>query len=320
MSAHEPVVSVIVVSYNTREMTLQCLQTLHNELTGLSAEIWVVDNASTDGSVDAIRNAYPHVNVIANTRNKGFGAANNQALEQAQGDYFLLLNSDAFPTPGAIAAMLACLEAHPEAAAVGPRLLNRDGSLQRSCYRFPSPLRCFWENSLLTAAFPNHALFGDYRAWAHDAERRVEFVIGAALLARRTAVEQIGPFDPAFFMYAEETDWQLRMRKAGWDILFCPQAQVTHWGGHSSDGMKDRQFCEFNRAASRFIRKHYGPAGGCVQRVAMVMGALLRLTAWSLVYMAGGPRRQKAVRNIRDWSRLLRWWTGGGPHIGLAER
>ena len=263
---------------------------------------------------------FPEVHTLVNTRNVGFGAANNQAMERAQGEYFLLLNSDAFPKPQAVRALLACLETHPQTAVVGPRLLNRDGSLQRSCYRFPSPLRCVWENLLLTAAFPDHALFGDYRAWAHDSERCVDFVIGAALLVRRTAVECVGQFDPAFFMYAEETDWQLRMQRAGWNTLFCPHAQVTHWGGQSAIGMKDRQFCEFNQAAARFIRKHYGWGGGCVQRMAMVMGALLRLTVWSALYLTGGPRRHQAVRNLRVWLRLLRWWTGGGPRLGLAER
>jgi N-acetylglucosaminyl-diphospho-decaprenol L-rhamnosyltransferase len=319
MSADALVVSVIVVSYNTREMTMECLRTLQTDLRDLSAEIWLVDNASTDGSVDAIRTTFPKVNVIANTRNLGFGAANNQAMQQAKGDCFLLINSDAFPRPGAIRTMLSCLEAHPQVAAVGPCLRNRDGSLQRSCYRFPSPLRCLWENMLLTAAFPNDAVFGDYRAWAHDSERYVDFVTGAALLVRRTVVEQIGHFDTNFFMYAEETDWQLRMHRAGWQVLFCPQAEVTHWAGHSATRMKDRQFCEFNRATARYIRKHYGPGGWCVQRVAIVIGAMLRLMVWSLVYLTGGQRQHKAARNIRDWFRLLRWWTGGGPHEGLAE-
>jgi len=320
MLANNPVVSVIVISYNSREMTLACLLALSADLAGLSADIWLVDNASTDGSVEAIRNEYPTINIIANTDNIGFGAANNQAFERAKGDFFLLLNSDAFPIPGAIRAMLTCLESHPEAAAVGPRLLNRDGSLQRSCYRFPGPLRCVYENLLLTAAFPNNACFGDYRGWSHDSERYVDFVIGAALLVRRTVVEQIGPFDPSFFMYAEETDWQLRMHMAGWKVLFAPQAQVTHYGGESSTaGMKDRQFCEFNRASARFMLKHYGRSGWCVQRAAMVTGGILRLGLWSLLYFTGRGRRQEAVKNIADWVRLLRWWLGGGPYIGLAE-
>ncbi len=320
MFVDDPEVSVVVISYNSRVMTLDCLHALHVDLTGVAADIWLVDNASSDGSVEAIQAEYPKVNIIANKHNIGFGAANNQAFERAKGEYFLLINTDAFLTPGAIHTMLACLKAHPDAAVVGPRLHNRDGSLQRSCYRFPGPLRCVCENLLLTAAFPNNPFLGDYRGWAHDSERYVDFVIGAALLVRRTVVEQIGGFDTDFFMYAEEADWQLRMHAAGWKALFCPQAQLIHYGGESSSAsMKDRQFCEFNRASARFMRKHYGLYGWCVQRAAMVTGAGIRLTLWSLLYITGGARRQKAVKNIADWSRLLRWWAGGGPYIGLAE-
>src|SRR5687768_14946249 len=137
--SNEPTVSVIIVSYNTREMTLECLRTLYGGLGDPAAEVWVVDNASTDGSAEAIRAGFPQVRLVANARNVGFGAANNQAMCQARGEFFLLLNSDAFPRPGAVAALADFLRRHQDVAVVGPRLLNADGSLQRSCFRFPSP-------------------------------------------------------------------------------------------------------------------------------------------------------------------------------------
>ncbi|HWE07699.1 MAG TPA: glycosyltransferase family 2 protein, partial [Rhizomicrobium sp.] len=127
-------VSAIVVSYNTKSLTLECLRALDDDLTGTPAEVWVVDNASADGSAAAIRAAFPQVRLVTNPRNAGFGAANNLAMAQARGEFLLLLNSDAFVKPGAVRALIDYLRSHPRVGAVGPRLLNGDGSLQRSCW------------------------------------------------------------------------------------------------------------------------------------------------------------------------------------------
>ena len=162
--------SAIIVSYNTRQMTLDCLQKLHATLEGLNSEVIVVDNASTDNSVAAIRERFPDVRLIANERNTGFGAANNQAMAVARGEYFLLLNSDAFPEPDAIRALLDFMRANPKAGVTGPRTHNADGSLQLSCFRLPSPGYAWLENLWLSDG---------YRRWPHDAVRRVDFVIGA---------------------------------------------------------------------------------------------------------------------------------------------
>ena len=228
-----PEISVIIVSYNTRQMTLDCLHALYASLEGLNAEVWVVDNASADGSADAIRAEFPEAHVIDNPINAGFGAANNLALKQATGEFLLLLNTDAFAAPGAVAALVEYLKAHPKAGIAGPRLLNADGSLQRSCYRYPSPVRAWLENTGLSGLLARHPVFGDYSAWAHDKEQAVEWVIGACLLVRREAYEQAGGFDEAFFMYQEETDWQKRVQNCGWEIAFTPSAVVTHLGGAS---------------------------------------------------------------------------------------
>jgi len=201
-----PKVSVIVVNYNTRAMTLECLEVLHRTLAGVPSEVILVDNASHDGSVAAIRDAFPTVQIIANAENRGCAAANNQAIRVAGGEYLLLLNSDAFPKPGAVQHLVTYLHAQPDVAVVGPRVLNRDGSLQKSCYPFPGPWRAVCDYLLLTAAFPNSRLFGDYRAWAHDGERAVDFVIGACMLVRRSAIDRVGLFDEDFFFYGEKAD------------------------------------------------------------------------------------------------------------------
>ena len=232
-----PEISVIIVSYNTRQMTLDCLHALSAGLAGLNAEVWVVDNASADGSAEAIRAAFPEVHVIDNPMNAGFGAANNLALKQATGEFLLLLNTDAFAAPGAVAALVEYLKAHPKAGIAGPRLLNADGSLQRSCYRYPSPARAWLENTGLSGLLARHPILGDYSAWAHDQEQAVEWVIGACLLVRREAYVQAGGFDEAFFMYQGRN----RLAKAGaklrlGDYLYAVSGRDPSWRGQRGIG------------------------------------------------------------------------------------
>ncbi len=291
-----PLLSVIIVSYNTRDMTLRCLETLQAQLRDelLNSEVWLVDNASRDGSAQAIREAFPTVNLIANTRNLGFGAANNLALEKARGRYLLLLNSDAFPVEGALETLCKYLREHPNVGAVGPRLLNADGSLQASCWKFPSPARSWFESVGLAAALPNHPKFGDYYRWAHDEERAVDFVIGACLLLRREVYEQVGGFDENFFLYAEETDWQKRMTQAGWSIVFLPDAQVTHLGGASGYNESARVNAYFYDGWDRFARKHHGTRGWLSMRAASALGSAARWLAFGALSLA--PSRSKSAR------------------------
>jgi GT2 family glycosyltransferase len=301
-------VSVIIVSYNTRQMTLDCLRSLYADLDLLktSAEVFVVDNASQDGSADAVRDAYPEVIVIANAENVGFGAANNQAMARATGEFLLLLNSDAFVAPGTVSALVACLRERPDCAAVGPRLLNGDGTLQPSCYRYPSPSRAWFENLWLSAALPRHPVVGDYRRWEHDTERDVDWVIGACLLVRRAAYEQVGGFDERFYMYQEETDWQRRMKDQGWKIHFTPAAQATHLGGASGASESARINRHFFESLDRYEHKHHGLMGLLSLRIAMVIGCFLRGVLWAALLLAVPKRRPVALRKVRLYSWLCR--------------
>jgi len=310
MNAERPVISAIVISYNTRAMTLDCLRSLYGDLGEMPSEVFVVDNASSDGSAAAIRDAFPQVIVIENARNAGFGAANNQAMRLARGEFLLLVNSDAILKPGAIAAMFEPMHADDRCAVVGPQLLNADGSLQPSCYKFPGPMRSIFENTLLTAAFPNHRVFGDYRAWKHDTRREVQFVIGACLLVRRSAVDEIGLFDEAFFLYAEETDWLYRFGRAGWKIWFTPAAQVFHLCGASGRQQPLRVFTEFHRGQERFVRKHHGRAGLVVYRTAKVYGSVVRLAVFSAHSVVRPAQRRKDLDEVARWARILAFTVG----------
>ncbi len=310
-------ISVIIVSYNTREMTLQCLDTLYRDLQPIGidrSEVIVVDNASKDGSIEAIREAFPLVNAIPNPRNAGFGAANNLAMKDARGKYFLLLNSDAFPLSGAISALLECMDRHPEAGVIGPRLLNQDGSLQISCYRFPSPLRAWLENLWLSSLLPARSALGDYRKWAHDTECAVDSVIGACMLVRREAYEKAGGFDERYFMYQEETDWQKTFKEHGWQVIFAPGSQVTHLGGASGKAESAKISETFFQSLDIYQRKHHGIAGMVLVRLAMIVGCSIRAVLWSGVSLIPGKRtsaRAKArlhgklfIRQATQWRSL----------------
>lgn len=288
--------SVIIVSYNTRRMTLDCLRTLYADLGETAAEVWVVDNASEDGSAAAIRCLFPQVRLIESECNAGFGAANNRALAQASGEFLLLLNSDAFVQPGTCTALVEYLRVHPETGVVGPRLVNQDGSVQPSCYRFPSPLRAWVENLWVASVLPHHLAWGDYRKWDHNAERSVEWVIGACLLVRREAYEKIGGFDEVFFMYQEETDWQRRLRNVGWDIAFTPSAVVTHLGGVSGASEMKKINAHFFDSLDYYTRKHHGLRGLISLRLAMIVGCGLRALLWAGVTVVAAPQRRSAAR------------------------
>lgn len=298
-------ISAIVISYNTRAMTLRCLETLRAEMSGAQGEIWVVDNASTDGSVEAIQAHFPEVQIIASERNLGFGAANNVAMARARGDYLLLLNSDAFPRPGAVEKLCAYLEEHPRVAVVGPRLLNEDGTLQLSCFRFPSPRRAWLENLWISAVWSDHPRLGDYRRWAHDRERTVDFAIGACLLVRRMAYEKVGGFDERFFMYQEEADWQRRFRQAGWEIAFTPAAEAVHFGGASGKGEPARMSHHFFESLDRYALLHHGRRGFLLTRAAMLVGCSLRAVLWSALALVPA-RRPRALQKARLHAALVR--------------
>lgn len=308
----DPLVCVIIVSFNTRDLTLECLRALYDNLGSVTAEVIVVDNGSEDGSVEALRQNYPNVRVFSNIRNAGFGAANNQAMRAARGKYVMLLNSDAFVENGAIAAMIELIERSPGVGVVGPRLLNADLSLQLSCFPFPSPARAWIENLWLPAVFPHTSKIGDYRKWAHDEERLVDWVVGACMLVRREAYDAVGGFDERFFMYGEETDWQRRIRSKGWQIAFTPAARVKHLGGASSTGDKSAFNPHFFESLDLYELKHHGRIGLISLRAAMVCGGSMRAILWLIVWLAIPSRRLLARQKVRLhiallWRQLTSW-------------
>jgi N-acetylglucosaminyl-diphospho-decaprenol L-rhamnosyltransferase len=258
-------VSVVVVAYNALPWLERSLESVAGH------ETIVVDNGSADASVEVARR---HGAQVIEQENRGFGAGNNAGMRAASGDYFLLLNSDAWVVGDAIERLVEFAEAHPEAAVVGPRLRGEDGTLQRSARGFPTLWRLATEYFFLRKLAPRSELLNALYAGGFDHEevREVEWLYGAALLVRRGAADAVGLFDESFFMFSEETDWCYRFRAAGWKVVFFPGAEVVHVGGASHGG---RLYHENLRGHLRFISKHRGPREA--ERARRLLLAALRL-------------------------------------------
>ena len=254
-----PHLSILIVSWNTAALLAECLTSVHAEVQRLAptaTETIIVDNGSIDGSVAMVRERFPWVYLIENVANVGFAQANNQAMEQAQGEFVLLLNSDTRLLPGALQALLAFMAAHPPAGACGARLLNDDGSLQPSCQPMLTPEREFWRLAFLDALLPR-ATYKMAR-WPVDQPHRVEVIKGACLLLRRAALDQIGWLDESYFMYTEEVDLCYRLAQAGWELWWVPQAQVIHYGAASSKQAAEAMYLQLYRSKVQFYRKFGG--------------------------------------------------------------
>lgn len=278
-------VSAVLVSYNTKELTLDAIGCLLRDFQTLDlSEVILVDNDSQDGTVVAVRSAYPQVQIIQNHENVGFGKANNQAFDVCRGEYVLLVNTDAFVHLGCTRLLTGFLDTHPDVAVVAPRIVNKDGSLQASVHPFPTPLRCWIENLWLNPLVKNVFSLRDWRSWTYDETREVPWVIGACMLVRKSVIVSTGGFDEKFFMYSEETDWQYRIRKVGWQIWFEHNAEVTHLGGASggTESLSSRTRVAFFESLDFFERKNFGLLGAVSVRAAMLIGSLIRICLWSL--------------------------------------
>jgi len=242
-----------VVTFNALPWVERALESVRGR------EAIVVDNGSTDGTVELVREQFPDVRVIEG-ENKGFGGGSNVGMREATGDWFLLLNSDAWATEGALERLVAFGEAHPEAAVVGPRLRFPDGRLQRSVRGFPTLWRLATEYLFLRKLAPRTRALNAFYGNGFDYERplEAEFLMGSVLLVRREAADTVGLFDEDFFMFSEETDWCYRFRHAGWKVLFTPDAEFVHVGGASTRQNWNPMFQEQVRGHLRFLAKHRG--------------------------------------------------------------
>ncbi len=253
-------ISIVIVNYNTRELLRGCLSSIQASEGGFTHEVLVVDNCSRDGSAQMVRQDFPWARVLESPQNRGYAAANNQGLRRSRGRYVLLLNPDTILPRNALKGMLAFMEAHPEAGAAGPKLVRQDGSLDLACRRsFPTPAVSFYRMVGLGKLFPHSPRFARYNLTylSPDKVCQVDSVVGAFMMVRREAMEEVGLLDESFFLYGEDLDWAYRLKEAGWKVYYNPRVVVLHYKGEASRQNRLRARYEFYRAMYLFHQKHF---------------------------------------------------------------
>ena len=312
-TAPDPVVSILVVSYNTRAMTLDCLRSIAAE-TRTPHEVIVVDNASPDGSAAAIAEAFPAAVLLAEAANHGFAAANNLAARHARGEYLLLLNPDTVVLDRALDRLLAFAREKPEAMIWGGRTLFADMSLNPdSCWQRLTLWNSFCRVTGLTAIFPDSGLFNAerYGGWQRDSVRAVDIVQGSLLMIRRATWETLGGFDPAFFMYGEEADLCLRARRLGADPHITPEASIIHYGA-ASDTVRADRMERLLAAKMGLIRRHFPPWQRPLGELLFSLWPLSRLIATRAAATVTGSPELRATSEVwaEVWARRRRWKKG----------
>ena len=311
-----PDLTVIVVTWNSSGPLVNCLRALEAEREVLSLELVVVDNASTDGSADVARQVAPWAQVIENHDNRGFAAANNQALTQAQGRYVALLNPDAEVLDHALAGLVRCLDRLPDAAAAGPMALTPSGEVDYRCARrFPTLWTEFCQVSGLTRRFPRHRLFSGASMGHCDpsAPRDVDALSGACMVIRREALDQVGLLDEGFFMYSEDTEFCFRLKRAGWRVVYWPEARVRHLGSYSTSQVRDAMGVEALRSTNRLFRQCYGAVPAAAHRLMVATMTAGKLVAFAACWLAARNARQRArlAHKLALHRQVLRWALGG---------
>ena len=279
-------ISAIIVTWNSSQWIANCLKSLMNDLNSFYYKIVVVDNASTDNTTDLIRENFPEVILVQNTVNEGFARACNRALLECQSEYVLFINPDTEVVPGMTDTLVAFMKGHPEVGAIGPTLLNTDGSLQLSGNTFPN-LRNIWLESLfLDRLFPKNRFFGSHKLSHLNRSEvcKIDWTMGSCLLLRKEALDKVGSFDNRFFLFFEETDLCLRLKKAGYEVYLIPEAKIVHGGGSSRlENYNANKIIHYHRSLFLYFNKNLSAQLLWV-RAAIFIRSVIRISSSFLLY------------------------------------
>ena len=296
--------SIIIVSWNTRQLLINCLQSIFLNVKNISHEVWVVDNGSVDGSAWAVRSQFPQVNLIENRENRGFAGANNQVLRNISSRYALLINSDTIVESGAIESLIDFMDQTPLAAVSAPQYLNRDGSRQNSFDNFPCLATELLNKKLLRMFFP-----GKYPSKRKDYTEpmEVDSVIGACFMVRKESMDQVGVLDEDYFFFLEETDWCYRMRQAGLKIYHLPQVRIYHLQGASKNRRPAHAWIEYHRSCYLFFKKHRSFFSWFILRLFRPFKLFINLllTTIALVFTFG--KKKSLRRKFSIYFKLCIW-------------
>lgn len=295
--------SIVIVSWNVADLLDNCLKSILAHPPLGSYEILVVDNASKDQSVKILQERFPQVRLILNDENVGFAAANNQAMQAAQGRYILLLNPDTIVFDGTFQYLVDFLDQHPQAGAAGSLYQNPDGSLQPSAFPFPTVSRELWRLLHLDRL---HA-YGTYamQRWSLETPREVDSLQGASLMLRRAALDETGLLDTGYFMYTEEIDLCYRLRQKGWLLYWVPRSRIIHYGGQSTRQAALKMFLCLYGSKVQFFRKHYGEASARAYKRALKFTSLLRVALANLGVVLRPGRSQHYRQLLTNYRALI---------------
>jgi GT2 family glycosyltransferase len=304
--------SFILVNWNTKELILEALRSIVDTVHGYAYETFLVDNGSKDGSPTAVRENFPQVKLILNDTNQGFSRAVNQALNRTGGRYIVLLNSDARLQEGAMQALVAFMEDNPDVGIAGGQLINADGSLQNSIAPFPSLATELLNRRLLRTLFPRYYP-GKEREYPFPID--VDSLVGACIIVRRKAIDDVGNLDEKYFFFMEETDWCLRMREQGWRISFVPHARILHLQGASAAMAKAEAKIEFYRSRYHLFTKWQGRGNMMLLKLGLILRLIGEVVANFFLLW-----KQRYRKRWRTYCRLLLWHLRSCPsHEGLRE-
>jgi hypothetical protein len=299
-----PLLSIVIINWNTRELLRNCLDSVFRNPPALGASVIVVDNGSTDGSVQMVETDFVKVTLIRNNDNRGFAAANNQALQIIDTKYVLLLNSDTLIHGNVLDRSIEYMERNLSVGIMGCRVLNGDGTVQRTCSQFPS----FRNLLLMTVALdrlPWPKFLGRYRMrdWERDTEREVEVVSGCFMMVRHAAIIDVGVLDESFFFFGEETDWCRRFIKSGWRVAFSPVGEITHYGGGTCKSLNFRRDVLLTQATIHLHRKYGGPAKAVLVWFLLFLFNLSRALFWQIArFVSNEPKAKERARHFRQVS------------------
>jgi GT2 family glycosyltransferase len=319
---HAKTLSVIIVSWNAKAFLLECLASVLAQDVDAAIEIIVVDNASTDGSPDAVAAAFPTVKVIRNTANYGFARANNIGIRASTGDYLFLINSDVVVLAHCFRRMVRYLDGHPEIGMLGPRITGADGEVQRSCMGYPSLWNTLTRALALDIVFPGSKLVGGQLLtfWRHDQTRAVEVINGCFWAVTRRALNQVGLLDERYLIYGEDIDWCRRFNQRGWKVVFYPEAAAIHYGGASSANAPTRFYVEMQRATCQYWLKHHSRAAAAAFVSINILHHVVRIAGEAIAYPWMPQRRRLAGPNIARAYASIKWAAATMISIGAPAR
>ena len=310
-------ISIVIVTWNSKEIVRECLQSLERHAAGLDVETTVVDNTSSDGTPELMVQRFPMVRLVRNPVNAGFARANNIGLRLSTGKYLCLINSDVVLSDDCLERMMRHMDANPDIGVLSPRMRLKDGSIGASCMRFPSVWNWFCRALALDSVFSRWRLFGGYLMtdFRYDREADIEVITCWFWMVRREALDSVGLLDEQFFMYGEDIDWSKRFHDAGWRVVFYPDAEAFHYCGGSSTNAPVRFYVEMNRANMQYFRRHHNNLAVAGFWVATILHSIVRIAGYSFLYALHHAHRGEAAAKVRRSAACLLWLIGaGGQH------